>query len=284
MDFTTFLMLLQWRRGYCKIGKKEVFGMNIKKSSALYFSPTGGTKKIAEHIASGLCDAAEFLDVTSSGCELAFGPEDFVVIAVPVFGGRVPSPTAERLSNVRAEGTPAAIVAVYGNRAYEDALLELRGLAEERGFKVMAAAAFIARHSIAPEFGAGRPDAADFLKMDEFVRRIRERLDYAASTGSLPTAIVPGNLVFRKYDGVPLHPAASRIKCGKCGKCAAECPVGAIPASDPTKTDKDKCITCMRCVAVCPHFARSLNPVMLAAAKAGLKKSCSERKEPELFL
>ena len=71
---------------------------------------------------------------------------------------------------------------------------------------------------------------------------------------------------------------------GKCGKCAAECPVGAIPASDPTKTDKDKCITCMRCVAVCPHFARSLNPVMLAAAKAGLKKSCSERKEPELFL
>ncbi|MFR3290706.1 MAG: hypothetical protein ACLTSG_10865 [Lachnospiraceae bacterium] len=75
---------------------------------------------------------------------------------------------------MRAEGTPAAIVAVYGNRAYEDALLELRGLAEERGFKVMAAAAFIARHSIAPEFGAGRPDAADFLKMDEFVRRIRE--------------------------------------------------------------------------------------------------------------
>lgn len=141
--------------------------MNIKKSSALYFSPTGGTKKIAEHIASGLCDAAEFLDVTSSGRELAFGPEDFVVIAVPVFGGRVPSPTAERLSHVRAEGTPAAIVAVYGNRAYEDALLELRGLAEERGFKVMAAAAFIARHSIAPEFGAGRPDAADFLKMDE---------------------------------------------------------------------------------------------------------------------
>ena len=124
--------------------------MNIKKSSALYFSPTGGTKKIAEHIASGLCDAAEFLDVTSSGRELAFGPEDFVVIAVPVFGGRVPSPTAERLSHVRAEGTPAAIIAVYGNRAYEDALLELRGLAEERGFKVMAAAAFIARHSIAP--------------------------------------------------------------------------------------------------------------------------------------
>jgi Fe-S-cluster-containing hydrogenase component 2 len=120
--------------------------------------------------------------------------------------------------------------------------------------------------------------------MDEFARRIRERLDFVASADSLPTAIVPGNREFRKYDGVPMHPSASRIKCGKCGKCAAECPVGAIPASDPAKTDKDKCITCMRCVTVCPHYARSLNPVMLAAAKAGLKKACSERKEPEIFI
>ena len=146
--------------------------MNIKKSSALYFSPTGGTKKIAEHIASGLCDAAEFLDVTSSGRELAFGPEDFVVIAVPVFGGRVPSPTAERLSHVRAEGTPAAIVAVYGNRAYEDALLELRGLAEERGFKVMAAAAFIARHSI---HGAFRQDGSYEVTFNNYFSGVIQR-------------------------------------------------------------------------------------------------------------
>ena len=258
--------------------------MEIKKAYSLSFSPTGGTKKISEHIAAGVCERSEFLEITVKAPELEFGADDFVVISVPVFGGRVPSPVAERLSHVKAHSTPAAIVAVYGNRAFEDALLELRGMAEERGFKVMAAAAFIARHSIAPEFGAGRPDAADYLKMDEFVRRIRERLSFVASADSLPTAIVPGNREFRKYDGVPLHPSASRIKCGKCGKCAAECPVGAILASDPTKTDKDKCITCMRCVTVCPHYARSLNPVMLTAAKAGLKKACSGRKEPEIFI
>lgn len=259
-------------------------GMDIKKAYSLSFSPTGGTKKISEHIAEAVCERSEFLDVTVKAQELDFGAEDFVVISVPVYGGRVPSPVAERLSHVSAQKTPAAVVVVYGNRAYEDALLELRGMAEARGFKVMAAGAFIARHSIVPEFGEGRPDAADYLKMDEFARRIRERLDFVASADSLPTAIVPGNREFRKYDGVPMHPSASRIKCGKCGKCAAECPVGAIPASDPTKTDKDKCITCMRCVAVCPHYARSLNPVMLAAAKAGLKKACSERKEPEIFI
>lgn len=258
--------------------------MDIVKATALYFSPTGGTRKIAERIASCVCGTYEAADVTVKAMELDFGPGELAVIAVPVYGGRVPWPVAERLEHVHGNGVPAVIVAVYGNRAFDDALLELRGMAEDRGFKVMAAGAFIARHSIVPEFGEGRPDAADYLKMDDFARRIRERLEYAASAESLPTAIVPGNLQFRKYDGVPMHPSASRAKCGNCGKCAAECPVGAISASDPAKTDKDKCITCMRCVAVCPHFARSLNPMMLAAAKAGLKKSCSERKEPEIFM
>ena len=150
--------------------------MDIKKASALYFSPTGGTKKIAERIAGRVCESADFLDVTVRAQELDFGPEDFVVIAIPVFGGRVPWPFAERLARVRAQGTPAAIVAVYGNRAFDDALLELRGMAEERGFKVMAGAAFIARHSIVPEYGEGRPDAEDIRKIDEFARRIRERL------------------------------------------------------------------------------------------------------------
>ena len=159
--------------------------MDIKKASALYFSPTGGTKKIAERIAGRVCESADFLDVTVRAQELDFGPEDFAVIAIPVFGGRVPWPFAERLARVRAQGTPAAIVAVYGNRAFDDALLELRGMAEERGFKVMAGAAFIARHSIVPEYGEGRPDAEDIRKIDEFARRIRE---LTARYGRLPAA------------------------------------------------------------------------------------------------
>ena len=160
--------------------------MDIKKAYSLTFSPTGGTKKIAEHIASAVCERSEFLDVTVKAQDTDFGAEDFVVIAVPVFGGRVPSPVAERLSHVSAQNTPAAIVAVFGNRAYEDALLELRGMAEARGFKVMAAGAFIARHSIVPEFGEGRPDAADYLKMDEFARRIRDRLGRQPADGDSP--------------------------------------------------------------------------------------------------
>ena len=116
--------------------------MEIKKASALYFSPTGGTKKIAERIAACAYESYEYLDVTVQAAEQSFGPDELVVLAVPVYGGRVPWPVSERLAHVTAQGTPAVIVAVYGNRAFEDALLELRTMAEERGFRVMAAAAF----------------------------------------------------------------------------------------------------------------------------------------------
>lgn len=258
--------------------------MELERTTALYFSPAGGTKKVTERIAQSLGARAESADVTVRARELEFGPAELVVIGAPVYGGRVPWPVGERLSRVSARGTPAVIAAVYGNRAYEDALLELRTLAEGRGFRVMAAGAFIARHSIVPEIAQGRPDAEDLVKIDEFSRRIRERLEYVASAESLPTAIVPGEREYRRYDGVPMHPEAARGDCVGCGRCAAECPVGAIPAAEPWKTDGTRCITCMRCVAVCPQFARHLSRLKLAAAKLSLKKACAQRREPELFI
>ena len=237
--------------------------MELERTTALYFSPAGGTKKVTERIAQSVGPRAEFADVTVRARELEFGPAELVVIGVPVYGGRVPWPVGERLSRVSARGTPAVIAAVYGNRAYEDALLELR---------------------IVPEIAQGRPDAEDLVKIDEFSRRIRERLEYVASAESLPTAIVPGEREYRRYDGVPMHPEAARGDCVGCGRCAAECPVGAIPAAEPWKTDGTRCITCMRCVAVCPQFARHLSRLKLAAAKLSLKKACAQRREPELFI
>jgi hypothetical protein len=71
-----------------------------------------------------------------------------LLAVVPVYGGRVPEVALERLRALKGNGGPAIAVVVYGNRAYEDALLELHTELTANGYKVIAAAAFIAEHSI----------------------------------------------------------------------------------------------------------------------------------------
>lgn len=51
---------------------------------------------------------------------------------MPVYAGRVPALTVERLKGIKTSGVKCVIVAVYGNRAYEDALVEMQDVATER--------------------------------------------------------------------------------------------------------------------------------------------------------
>lgn len=60
------------------------------------------------------------------------------MVAAPVFGGRIPSIVAEKLNELEGHGKKAVTLVVYGNRAYEDALLELNNVVEDRGFQVAA--------------------------------------------------------------------------------------------------------------------------------------------------
>jgi hypothetical protein len=56
------------------------------------------------------------------------------LVGAPVHGGRVPEAQPSRLGRLRASGAPDVLIAVYGNRAYEDALLELSEIASGAGF------------------------------------------------------------------------------------------------------------------------------------------------------
>ena len=49
-----------------------------------------------------------------------------------VYAGRVPALAVERLKGIKTSGVKCVIVAVYGNRAYEDALVEMQDVATER--------------------------------------------------------------------------------------------------------------------------------------------------------
>lgn len=247
------------------------------------FSPTGGTKRVSEILAACFGQESKKVDLLQPDTEyenLVFTPEDLCIVAVPSFGGRVPDAAVSRMRRLQGGHAKAVLTAVYGNRAYEDTLLELKNTLVDAGFVPVAAVAAVAEHSIMRQFAAGRPDAADEQEIKEFGRRICEKLTGDEAFLELK---VPGNEPYREYNGLPMKPKAGK-KCTGCGKCVKNCPVGAISPEDPSKTDQGKCITCMRCVAVCPSKARGLNKIMAAASAEKMKKVCSGRKPNELYL
>lgn len=254
--------------------------MDIKKAYAVYFSPTGGTKKAAEILGAGIGVDVEYIDITVDAVERTFSEDDFVIFAAPSFGGRVPDEAKKRFMLLKGHNTPACATAVYGNRAYEDTLAELKDILEDKWFVTVSAAALVAEHSIMHIYGTGRPDGCDEISIKKFADDLLEKLKTMKSPVSID---VPGNRPYKPYGVIHLAPETGK-ECVKCGICANECPVKAIPFDNPSITEKEKCISCMRCTKVCPESARALNKDVLSAVQNKLREVCSARKENEFFI
>lgn len=230
------------------------------------FSPTGGTKKVAELVAEGL-----------QGTEA-------VVVAAPVYGGRIPAMAAKMIKELDGKGKTAVTLAVYGNRAYEDALLEINDLMEEQGFWVAASGACVAEHSLVRSIAAGRPDTVDKEELLEFGRKAAAKIKETEEKGlEKEKLFVPGNHPYKEMKTIPMVPEASE-NCINCGACAAVCPTGAISPEDASKVDTEKCISCSACVAACGQGARSLPEETRQRLAEKLAKTAGDRKKNEFFL
>ena len=202
--------------------------------------------------------------------------------------GRVPAVLTEWLHAIEAHNTPAVCVVVYGNRVYDDALLELKDFLVQCGCKPIAGAAYIGEHSFSSSetpTAEGRPDASDLHHAESFGRKIQEKLLSVSSVDQIPEVTIPGCHPYRGDSTLWIVDfIAVGNECTQCGVCAEGCPVGAIDPENSAVIDTEKCITCCACIKRCPEHARTMKPGLVRDASLRLSTLYKERKEPEFFM
>lgn len=265
----------------------------------LYFSATGTTKKIVTGIADRLaedwgCKINETVDVTLPDARkepASFSERDLVIVGFPVYAGRVPNILVKFLNTIRGNGAMAVAVVVYGNRHYDDALIELKDILEADGFQVIACGAFIGEHSFSRILGQNRPDEQDLSVAAEFARQISQKL--TARTEFEPIN-VPGNRPYKPYympkdkddKPAPIHKVIPKTNsdCIDCKLCAELCPMGSINAEHVSELN-GICIKCCACIKNCPVQAKYFDDVNYLRHKQELEDAfTSPRREPAYFL
>ncbi len=265
--------------------------MEIQSLKLAYFSPTGTTRAIVQAVAHGIDQGVrEQIDITKPNARkelLQLSGKDLLVFAVPVYLGRVPALLSDWLHTIRADKTPTVCIVVYGNRDYEDALLELKDIMKKNGAIPIACATFIGEHafsSLDTPIASSRPDAADLNYAEMFGRKIKEKLQSISSLYNISDINVPGNYPYKKLeDLLSVDFIAVSDKCKKCGDCAELCPVGAIDFENYYLIDTEKCILCCACIKHCPEKARTMKEGTVKDIAKRVSEKCKERKEPALF-
>lgn len=273
--------------------------MDIERIYAVYFSPTGGTKKVitmaAMRTAEKLgCDFIE-IDYTSAKSrkiKYNFSDNDIVFIGTPVYAGRIPNKILPDLKAgmFGSGGTKAAAVSVFGNRNYDEALRELILLTEKNGFIPIAAAAIVNRHVFSENLASDRPDDEDIAEIHEFADKIADKLsnqyDIVPIAADRESVIGPYYTPLRA-DGLPAKflsakPVTDMKKCDSCGLCANLCPMESIHHENTSEIN-GICIKCQACVKKCPKGAKYFDdPDFLSHVKM-LEENYTGRKD-NLFI
>ncbi len=272
--------------------------MRPSRVHAVYFSGTGTTKKAVTRIARRLAETlgADYVeyDYTLPAArqrEVHIPAGELAVVGCPTYAGRVPNLLMPYLRDcVRGEGALAVPVVLFGNRNYDDALMELSKLLTAGGFTCIGGGAFVGEHSFSRTLGAGRPNAADEAQMDELADGVTAKL----RAGEVRPVTVGGCDPIRPYytprdrHGNPINilkvkPKTDMAKCSGCGWCAAHCPMGSIDPADVSQVN-GVCIKCCACVKGCPTGAKYFDDPGYLFHKSELEEVYDRPAQDALFL
>ena len=248
--------------------------MEIKTVWAVYFSATGTTQKVVTTLAQSVSQSlnADYREFSFNApdvrrAELSFTPHDLVVLGVPVYAGRVPNLILPYIRDmIRGGGALAVPVVLYGNRNFDDGLIELRNVMRDNGFSPIAAGAFVGEHSFSRILGAGRPDADDMALVQQLADGTADKVKDLTEAPAQAVE-VEGCDPIRPYytprdrhgepikDFLKAKPVTDPDKCVKCVLCARLCPMGSIDPDDVSNV-VGKCIKCCACVKKCPKGAK----------------------------
>ncbi len=274
--------------------------MTVKKVWAVYFSATGTTKKVIETIAGTIAKTlgaeSGVMDFTLPDARagiLRFGPEELVIFGTPVYAGRVPNVLLKYLACIEGNGAAAVPVVLFGNRDYDDALIELRDILEQGGLRTIAAAAFVGEHAFSYDLATGRPDAADLEFAGLFADEVSRKVGLAADTGCGPIHVEGTPAPYRGYFqprdrmGNPIDirkvKPLTKDSCTNCLICAEVCPMGSI-RSDNVRELAGICIKCGACVKKCPSQAKYFEDEGFLFHKRDLEERLIRRAEPVSFI
>lgn len=273
--------------------------VKIQKVTSVFFSATGTTKKavtwIGETVAQKLQAEHSSINFTlpqNRQQPLCFQPDELVVFGTPVYAGRVPNVLLKFLSTLQGNGAFAVPVVLFGNRNYDDALIELRDILHNAGFQPFAAAALIGEHSFSKILGQGRPDNADLLAAKSFALQAADKLMNLGQPADL-IEVTGTPFPYRGYyqprdrKGTPVD--IRKVKpltgdtCNDCKICAQICPMGSI-SFENVREFVGICIKCGACIKGCPQHAKYYTDEGYLYHQHELEEGFARRAEPSFFL